>query len=174
MKWSPEILLQKCRPQIVGVAAVLFCAGALVGCGRSVAAQQGPARPEMGPAAQRMVAAGIQGLVSAGDYVCILRDPDQPARLAVSHGTMRVRGAAYQLRTVDGRVHVGSLHSTPAGRLIWNGRLGVIDSVPRQVSAAQTYARDDQLTLVFDFSPATLGPPPQTQMVCRMTVGSDI
>ena len=156
-------------------ALLALAAGALLlaACDRPSAALARSPHPELGPAAMRMASAGAQGLAPAGDYACRLRDPDLPASEA-PYGSLSIRGSAYRLRTIDGRTHAGALHSTPAGRLIWDGRLGVIDTEPRRVSRAQTHARDEELSLVFDFTPATQGPPPQTQVICRMTVGSEI
>lgn len=151
-----------------------LCSAVLVGCGRPEAQPARPAHPDPGPAASRIQAAGARGLAPAGDYVCVLRDPDTPAGADAPYGALSVRGDAYRLRLTGGGALAGVLHATPAGQLIWNGPLGPVDADPRRVSRARASGADDILSLVFDFAPALPGPPPRTQLVCRMTVMSDI
>ena len=121
-----------------------------------------------------MQAAGARGQVPAGDYVCRLRDLDAPAGGETPYGALSVRADAYRLRLQTGATLGGALHATPAGQLIWNGPLGPIDQAPRRVGRARATATDDILSLEFDFAPAPPGPPPRTQLVCRLTVMSDI
>ncbi len=152
------------------LAAVLV----LAACGRPAAQPPRPDRPELGPAALRMRGAGAQGQVPSGDYLCRLRDPDHPTADGQPYGALQIRREAYRLRLETGPVLSGQLHATPAGQLMWNGPLGPIDAAPRRISRGRITAADDVLTLVLDFSPALPGPNPTTQVLCRLTVGSDI
>jgi hypothetical protein len=139
-------------------------------CGQPAAQ---PARRELGPAAQRMRAAGMQGLVPPGDYACVLRDPDRPVQTD-GYGQLSVRAAAFRLERPGAARQSGTLHATPAGQLIWNGPLGPIDAEPRHVSRARVSASEDVVSLIFDFAPALGAPRPATQAVCSLTVGADL
>jgi hypothetical protein len=154
-------------------AVLAIAALALIACdGR--AGNAAPSPPDL-TAAQRLAqAAGARGEAPSGDYHCVLLDPDRGPVDLQPYGDLSVRGDAYRLRLAGGRVLSGHLHSTPAGRLIWNGPLGPMDSPPRQISRAMVTSADDTVTLWFDFAPPLPGPPPTTRVACMMSVPSSI
>jgi hypothetical protein len=119
-----------------------------------------------------MLAAGLQGQVPAGAYTCVLRDPDRAGE--TTYGRLSVRAAAYRLERTGEATQSGTLHATPGGQLMWNGPLGPIDAQPRRISRGRISTRDDAVNLTFDFAPALPGPPPSTQLLCRMTIGADL
>lgn len=151
-------------------AALVLAALLLTACdGR--AANTADSEPSLSPGRRLARAAGARGEAPSGDYACVL----VAGSATRPYGDLAVRGSAYRLRLAEGgRVLAGQLHSTPAGRLIWNGRLGPIDAPPRGILRAEVKSSEDAIRLEFEFGPALPGSPPSTLAVCRMDVGASI
>lgn len=164
-------------------AILIVCVAALglAACRPGAVSRAASAADDPTPVPAGAVSAAVNAANRPGDgqglpertYACRIWQPTYSGPMLDTqeedrpYGAMTITADRYRLVLESGAVTEGSYALAADRSLSWSGDLGLIDDAPRRVTGSRFTTFDDVLNLVFDFAPATDGPVPHTQVICR-------